>query len=296
VRQQLNSSDRVFGLSRLPFPLRDPSGQPVGTAEQLFNPWGETHVLSARLDYTVQEGPDRIAAFAEIGSALRAFESEVVATPPGRALDQATRAAVSAQTATDLGPLTGTATLQVGLGAEGLLPHKRFVLGGRPLEAQWRNDTYRQSSAAFERPVQDAHLVGFGAAGPVAYLRADRPSAPVRSGRNIVAGRLSLGGTPFPTVNPLSPLKLSVFSGLGTTWTNGDYFAGFEADNLVGDAGVGARYSVSAIPHLDRWTAQSDFLQDLDIVAKFPVWASDPGLIEAGQDELAFRWLVGVEL
>jgi hypothetical protein len=186
--------------------------------------------------------------------------------------------------------------MQVGLGAEGLLPHKRFVLGGQSLESQWRNDTYRQSSAAFEQPMENAHLVGFGAAGPVAYLRADQPFSSVRSGRNVIAGRLSLDTTPFPDLNPLSPLDLSVFSGLGTTWSNGNYFAGLTADDLVADAGFGARYSVSAVPHLDRWTAQSDFLQGLDLVAKFPVWASDPGIIESGQDELAFRWLLGIEL
>jgi hypothetical protein len=97
-------------------------------------------------------------------------------------------------------------------------------------------------------------------------------------------------------VNALSPLRLSAFSGLGTVWSDGAFLSGLDADDLVGDAGIGARYSFSEIPHLRRWTAQSDFLQGLDVVAKFPFWASDPGLIEAGQDEFAFRWLIGVEL
>ena len=294
---QFNPSDRVFGLSTQgEIQLRDEDGTVLGEYEQLFNPWGESHVLSARLDYTTQQGGDRITAFAEVGASLRPFESAMLPSLPGRALDQASRVSLSAQKTANIGPLTGAANLQVGLGAEGLLPHKRFVLGGRSLETQWRSDTYRQTSAAFEQSVSDAHLVGFGAAGPVAYLRADRQFAPVRSGRNILAGRLTLGGTPFPNVNPLSPLGLNVFSGLGTTWTNGDYFAGFTADDLVADAGIGARYAISEIPHLDRWTAQSDLLQGLDVVAKFPFYASDPGLIEAGQDEFAFRWLIGVEL
>jgi hypothetical protein len=288
--------------------LRDDEGNDLGTTSQSLNPWGESHALSARFDYVRQRGSDRVSMFVEVGGALRPYESKLADAlrpsgsilgprqPAGSDFAQASRVGLSAQKTSHLGPLTGTANLQVGLGAEGLLPHKRFVLGGRSVEAQWRSDTYRQASAGFEQPVADAHLVGFGAAGPVAYLRADRPFAPVRTGRNILAGRLTLGGTPFPNVNPLSPLGLTVFSGLGTTWTNGDYFAGFSADDLVGDAGFGASYAISEIPHLDRWTAQSDFLQGLDVVAKFPVWASDPGLIDAGQDELAFRWLIGVEL
>jgi hypothetical protein len=87
-----------------------------------------------------------------------------------------------------------------------------------------------------------------------------------------------------------------VFSGIGTTWDEGAFLAGFDADDLVADAGFGASYDVSAIPHLQRWTAQSDFLQDLTIVSKFPVWASDPELIEGSSDKFEFRWLIGIEL
>ena len=102
--------------------------------------------------------------------------------------------------------------------------------------------------------------------------------------------------TPFPTVNSLSPLTLSLFSGIGTVWDKGAFFAGVEPDDLLGDAGIGARYDIGSIPHLDRWTAQSDVLRELEIVARVPLWASDPGRIEQGQDPLAFRWLIGVEL
>jgi hypothetical protein len=251
--------------------------------------------VSARLDYTIASEGDRIQAFAELGGTLRASESNALAMQfgSGRTFDQASRVSLTAQETGNLGPFTGQANFQFGLGADGLLPHKRFVLGGRSLESQWRNDTYRQSSAAFEHPASDAHLVGFGPAGPVAYLRAGRPGL---TGEDIVAGRLSLGDTPFPGVNALSPLRLSVFSGIGTTWSDGAFLAGFDSGDLKADAGIGARYSISDIPHLDRWTAQSDVLQGLDVVAKFPVWASDPGLIEGSTDEFEFRWLIGIEL
>ena len=289
---QLNSSDRAFGLSRTPYvQLRDRQGNALGTRDQIFNPWGQSHAVSARLNYTKAHGGDRVSAVAELGGALRSFDSDVLSGT----FDQASRVSLTAQKTADLGALTGRANLQFGLGADGLLPHKRFVLGGRSLEAQWRNDTYRQASAAFEQPVSDAHLVGFGPAGPVAYLRAANGRLGL-SGENITAGRLSFGGTPFPTVNALSPLRLSAFSGIGTTWNEGAFLSGFAADNLKADAGIGARYSISEIPHLERWTAQSDFLQGLDVVAKFPLWASDPGRIEGSTDEFDFRWRIGIEL
>ncbi len=289
---QLNSSDRAFGLSRTPYAqLRDRQGNALGTRDQIFNPWGQSHAVSARLNYTKAHGGDRVSAVAELGGALRSFDSDVLSGT----FDQASRVSLTAQKTADLGALTGRANLQFGLGADGLLPHKRFVLGGRSLEAQWRNDTYRQASAAFEQPVSDAHLVGFGPAGPVAYLRAANGRLGL-SGENITAGRLSFGGTPFPTVNALSPLRLSAFSGIGTTWNEGAFLSGFAADNLKADAGIGARYSISEIPHLERWTAQSDFLQGLDVVAKFPLWASDPGRIKGSTDEFDFRWRIGIEL
>ena len=289
---QLNSSDRAFGLSRTPYiELRDAQGSVLGTRDQIFNPWGQSHVVSARLNYTKARGGDQVSAAAELGGALRSFDSDVLSGT----FDQASRVSLTAQKTAPLGALTGQANLQLGLGADGLLPHKRFVLGGRSLEAQWRNDTYRQSSAAFEQPVVDEHLVGFGPTGPVAYLRAPNSRLGLM-GENTVAGRIALGGTPFSRVNALSPLRLSVFSGLGTTWDEGAFLAGFNADDLVADAGFGASYDVSAIPHLGRWTAQSDFLQDLKVVSKFPVWASDPELIEGGSEEFEFRWLIGIEL
>jgi hypothetical protein len=279
--QQYNPSDRAFGITRSErgtVCITPPV--PCPTYNVVQNPWNQAHAVSGRLDYTIARGDKHVQAFAELGGTLGG-------------VGQASRLGLNTQQTTTLGPLEGRLNFRLGLGADQLLPSKQFVLGGRSLEDQWRNDTYRQSSAALEEPAADAHLVGFGPSGPVAYLRGARNEF---TGENVISGRLSVGGTPFPQVNPLSPLRLSAFSGVGTVWSEGAFFAGFDADRLVGDAGFGARYAVSEIPHLDRWTAQSDFLQGLDVVAKFPVWASDPGLIDPSQDELAFRWLIGVEL
>jgi hypothetical protein len=279
---QLTPSDRAFGA------IQCGSTPLVGQACAAENPWQDLQTLSTRIDYRRQKESDYVDVRGEVGGSL----------PSGQRLPvslQTTHAAVTAQQSHPLGALTGTASMRFGLGVNGLVPTRRFVLGGRSIEAQWRNDAYRSTSAAFSNPVEDAHLVGFGPSGPVAYLRA-RPGRFGFGGENVVSGRLSLGGAPFPSVNALSPLELSAFSGVGTVWSRGAFLAGFDPDALVGDAGIGARYDLSAIPHLDRWTAQSDVLQGLDVVAKFPVWASDPTLIDPDQDELAFRWLIGVEL
>jgi len=292
--QQLNPSDRAFGIRNAG--LLCSTRQVVESCVPVrSNPWGESHAVSARLNYLLADGGDRLKASAELGGTLLGFSGNRGGPNGFSPFDQASRVSLTAQKTAALGALTGQANLQFGLGADGLLPHKRFVLGGRSLETQWRNDTYRQSSAAFEQPVSDAHLVGFGSAGPVAYLRPSTGGFGL-TGENIVAGRLSLGGVPFSTVNALSPLRLSVFSGIGTTWIRGAFLSGFNADDLKADAGVGASYDVSAIPHLGRWTAQSDVLQNLKIVSKFPVWASDPGLIEGSSNEFEFRWLIGIEL
>ncbi|PQJ36580.1 aminopeptidase [Salinibacter sp. 10B] len=292
--QQLNPSDRVFGLYRSTIQLRDPQGLPIGTSTYLINPWGQSHTASARIDYSVTNGRDWISAFAEAGGSFTGYGGTQLSGPAP--LDNATRASLQAQKTASLGALTGEAALQLSVGTDGLLPHKRFRLGGSSVEAEWRNDTYRQGSASFEQPVSDAHLVGFSPAGPVAYLQSDGFRSSGLSGQSVIGGRLSLGGTPFPSVNPLSPLQLSVFSGAGTVWNDITINPEHDSGEWVADAGLGARYDLSSIPHLDRWTAQSDFLQELDVVAKFPVWASDPGLLESGQDEFKFRWLIGIEL
>jgi hypothetical protein len=268
VLHQLNPSDRVFGRTR----------------DGVVNPFGQSHLLSTRLRHTSTEQGDRLHAALEVGGSLTDADRRA----------SATHFSLEARKTRTEGPLTLQADLHAGLGTDALASQKQFRLGGRSVETQWRDDAFRQTSAAFADPTGDAHLTAFGPAGPVAYLGTD--GADSIAGSNTLAGRLSVSGTPFSSVNPLSPLTVSLFSGLGTVWSDGAFVSGFDADALVGDAGVGARYDIGSIPHLDRWTAQSDLLKDLEVVAKFPLWASDPGLIEAGQDPIAFRWLIGVEL
>jgi len=293
VNHQLNASDRVFGIGAAPIFFQGPGNVPPEgfplEGRVVENPFRQTHNLSARVEYEVARGTDRISVSAEMGGSLR---DPAFGVPFGSG-GSATRVSLEGTKTAPLGPFTARADLQFGLGPDDLLPHKRFVLGGRSTERLWRSDTYRQPSAAFEAPVEDAHLVGFGPAGPVAYLENGMRSP---RGSRILAGRLSLHAQPFRTFNPLTPLGLELFSGLGTAWSRGAFLAGFDDDRLIGDAGFGARYDISQISHLDRWIQQSDLLQGLDVVARFPVYASDPEIIDASENEFDFRWLIGVQL
>jgi hypothetical protein len=133
--QQLNPSDRAFGAQE--------SGtvceltQLTGLCSPLFsNPWGESHVLSARVDYAIAEGNDQIEAFAEFGGTVRPFTNNRGGSVLTSPFDQASRVAVSAQKAAAVGSLTGRENLRFGCGGNGLLPHKKFILGGQSLEAQ----------------------------------------------------------------------------------------------------------------------------------------------------------------
>jgi hypothetical protein len=112
----------------------------------------------------------------------------------------------------------------------------------------------------------------------------------------MIAGRLSLRTPRFTGSSVVRPLRIGLFSGIGDAWSSGAFLAGFDADNLLADAGVSVDYDVSELNALDRWTAQSDVLSNLQITARFPLWASDPGLTQANDAELAFRWLLGIKM
>ena len=277
---QLNRTNRAFQTSTA---LVQGSPSPL-----LVNPYGEDHVLAARAEYAVSKEDERLRVFVEAGSSLR--ESAPMAT--------ATRVMAEARKTRSLGPITAQADLQVGVGSRGLVGNKQFLLGGRSIDDQWQNDAFRTATAAFADPVQDAHLVGFGPAGPVAYLRSGNEQARgALAGTRLVAGRLSLHATPLASTGPgiFRPLGVEVFSGIGQTWSDGALLSGFAADDLLADAGLGLRYDISEVDALRRWTGQSDVLQSMQIVARFPFYVSDPERL-GETDELAGRWLIGIEL
>jgi len=272
LRHQYNGSDRVFAAST------------PGTG----NPFAQEHALLGRAEVRVAEGDHALGVVLEAGSSLRG----------NGAGGAATRVMLEARRARSLGPLTAQADLQVGIGSRSLIGFKRFQLGGRSVEGQWRNDAFRTASAAFADPVGDAHLVGFGPAGPVAYLRSETPDGrSALSGSRLVAGRLSIGAEPLQStgIDLLRPLGVEAYSGIGDAWNEGSFFAGFAADDLVADAGFGVSYDLSQLGFLSRWTGQSDVLQQMKVVARFPLYVSDPELL-GESDELDGRWMIGIEL
>lgn len=318
VVHQLNPSDRVFGDVTSTFrsfivcdfaPCELPD-----SFTQRINPFQREHMLSARADYDVTDGGDYLSLMAEAGASLRDGPSVPISFLDDDGSDlfaaagrqNALRVRLDAGKSVALSPLlTGRADVSLGLGAPGLALHKQFRLGAASFEERWRDDAFRTTAAAFANPVEEAHLVAFQGAGPVAYAGRsdlDGGSEPLflpdaETGRNLLAGSVALTAGPFGENEYVRPFRLELFSGIGGTWSDGPFLSGIDSDDVLADAGFGARYDLSALPVLGEYVAQSDVMQGLQLVAKFPVWASDPQRIERGaDDEWAFRWRLGLEV
>ena len=116
------------------------------------------------------------------------------------------------------------------------------------------------------------------------------------AGSRMIAGSLALRlpirlpGLSRTAQRVLDPLALEAFSGAGLVTPRL-----FSLDDFVADAGLGARYDLGALAGRWELIAQSDVLRGLHLVAKFPLWASDPERIGPDEEAVGFRWLVGVE-
>ncbi|PSQ79744.1 MAG: aminopeptidase [Bacteroidetes bacterium QS_8_68_15] len=264
---QLNPSDRVFGRFEDRFE-RDVVSCEFGTCgpptsltfTESTNPFEREHLLSARFGYEVEsDGGDRVATGLEVGASLWRGEPR----------PNATRFWLEARKTVGLGSLlTGRADVNFGFGDENLARHKRFRLGAGSVE-----ESYLHAS--------DDTRDGVGGA---------------PAGRNLLSGALTFEAGPFSQNDYARPFRLEAFSGAGKAWTEGATLAGFSSDDLLADAGLGARYALSELPILQDYTAQSDVLSGLDLVAKFPFWASDPDRIAPDGDPWAFRWRLGLSL
>lgn len=295
LTHQYNPTDRVFAATEVDETFRPGPGLPADEEKTRINPFGQTHLVSAQLEYRVDDGADWIAMRLEAGGSLN--DTGFPFFSPEQPASSANRFALSAGKTTMLGAFEGTATLQLGLAPDNLADHKLFRLGSPSLESLWRNDAFRPMAAAFANPVEDAHLVGVGSAGPVAYLRAlPLSTAAGPAGSRLLAGRLALHAPQPQGPAALEPLRVGLFSGIGSVWSDGAFLAGFNTDDLMADAGLSLDYDVSVLAALNRWTAQSDVLSNLQITARFPVWASDPNLTQQDDAEWAFRWLLGIRI
>ncbi len=257
--------------------------------------WSRSHLFSMRLAYGVSRGADRLEMALEVGGAAGLPATDDLGT---LALgDKAGLFSLRAAKTAAFGPFTGRALLTLAAGNRNLAPQKQRLLGAAPLEDQWRSAAFRSLAAAAANPLEDLHLVPFSDAGPVGYLLSDvfaeggASGLTFLRGSNLAAGTLTLSVAPFAGNAWLRPLAAEVFSGAGTVW---EVLSEYADADVVADAGFGVSYDVAALRPLRRWIAQSDVLAGLHLVARFPVWVSDPALIAPDEDAVAFRWLVGV--
>jgi hypothetical protein len=292
---QHRTSDRAFEAYETGFVSRDDG------RDALF---GEDHLLSARLDYRIGDAQNEIAAMLEVGGSSEAFSER-----PGSPRFNANRLVLTATKTAGLGPFTGLARLALGVGSDRLSPQKWFRLGAASVETRWRSDAHRVLAAAPAAPQDDLHFFAFSGIGPVGYLRRDLlvPISPellrltrttdVAFSNSLLAGSLALRSS-LPRIAGLdrtwravlAPLQVEVFSGIGAL-----NLYDFAFDHFVADAGFGVHYDVSALRLGRDLITQSDVLSELRLVAKFPVWVSDPEVIGPDEDAFGFRWLVGIE-
>ncbi|MEM1042424.1 MAG: M1 family metallopeptidase [Bacteroidota bacterium] len=307
----LGHQHRVTGrafedFDAFPTRLDTRSGLTFPDAFGLDTGFGEDHLVSARLDYRIGDARGEVTVTGEIGGAMGIYEDSAPAFAVGSEFN-ANRLWMTATKATDLGPFEGVARLALGIGSDRLSPQKRFRLGASSVETAWRSDAYRVLAAVPDDPQRDGQFFALSGIGPVAYLvrepsltadgiRLPRSNQPT-SGTSLIAGSLALRLGPARLLGlsrsaeaVLAPLRLEVFSGFG----------GVTSD-FAADAGLGVRYDLGALAPLARASrlaglvAQSDVLRGLHLVAKFPVWASEPDRIGPDEEAFGFRWLVGIE-
>ena len=222
-----------------------------------------------------------------------------------------------------IGPFTGSLRLFFGGGEPDVLsPDKRFRFGGVSLEEQWNDTAYRTVEGLFEEPFRDAPWVAFGAPGPVAYMRQTEPYAlgthPYQdtdahahrngdsdiqpdeedipfSATEMVAFSARLLSPRLHGPRFLRPLRLELFMGAGQVGDLNEEEHDERRKKTLMDAGIGVRYDLNRLRGFDRWIRQSDFLSDLVLVARFPLWANDYEYADSDAP-FAFRWLLGVQL
>lgn len=247
------------------------------------------NMLSGYVSYTFADERSLVELRAELGGTV---SRSAVSTGANRMYVDAARAA-------PIGSLTAGVRVRAGWGAPNLALQKQYRLGGATFADRWDNDAYRTIAAAFERPNDDARWVDFAGPGPIAYAGRSIGAgtcavcldAPL--GNHVLAASAVLTAEPFRSSAWLRPLQAELFAGAGETSREPGFFEGFSADALLFDAGIGVRYDVSRLPALRRWTAQSDVLSAMKLTAKFPVWVSDPDLLDDA-DAFDFRWLIGI--
>ena len=184
----------------------------------------------------------------------------------------------------------------LGRGSGQLSPSRVFRLGSASVEEAWRHAGFRTIAGLFDNARRTLHLIPLNVAGPVAYWNPQLRDPRRLQGNVLIAGSLTLSWRPFRQAWVRS-LSLESFLSVGQTWFTDPaqslYRYTFAWDRFLADAGLGVSYNVSAMPGLQRWSAQSELLQDLRLHLRLPLWVSDPQLI-GEREALRFRWMLGI--
>lgn len=258
------------------------------------------HLAYATATYTVTNGGDQLRLSADLGSTINA----------DNALSM-NRITLDAQKSFIFDAYRLQANLRIGIGSDDLSYHKQYRLGLGALEQRWQDDTFRTIAATMDDARDEGHWVAFGTPGPVAYALAEPQPRRASTafylggsgvGTNVLAGSLTFT-TPYASNQGLlRPLSAHLFSGIGQVW-GGPLNELFDQRNIdtgydqfVADAGLGLSYDVTRIQKLNRWVQQSDVLSGLTLVAKFPLWVSEPDLMAGDEEAFAFRWLLGIDV
>jgi hypothetical protein len=180
--------------------------------------------------------------------------------------------------------------LAVGMGAQQLPKQYEFTMAGPNNVTTWENETFTSFYNISNSLSQDLHLLPNGGGGFVGYGLSGIGS-PDRGGNQY------FGLTIWNTVRPFKrqPLELELFSGLGKSW-NGYFASDFpglgnaDSDPLLASIGAGIQYDISQWRKLRKWTAQSDFLNDLNLSLRMPFFMNDL----QGHDDWQPRFVIGI--
>jgi hypothetical protein len=178
----------------------------------------------------------------------------------------------------------------LGMGTQQLPRQYRFTMSGPTTFGAWENQTFTSASNISNAMYEDLHLLPNAGGGFIGYGLPD-------IGSPDMAGNHYFALTIWNTVKPFKrqPLALELFSGLGKSW-NGYFASDFphlgneDSGPLLASIGAGVQYDVSQLRKLRKWTAQSEFLKNLNVSVRMPFFMNDL----RGHDDWAPRFVIGI--
>jgi len=178
-----------------------------------------------------------------------------------------------------------------GLAAGSLPTQYRFSMAGPTSEQLWENETFTSFyNMVGTQTANDIHLLAKGGNGLLGYGLSGIGS-PDRFGNNYWSATIWNTYAPFKQ----APFNLELFAGAGKSW-NGRFFGdmpilGSNKDkSILASIGTGATYDLSALQTFSRWTAQSRFLQKLQLSLRMPFYMHSLN----GHDDFKPRLVFGI--